>query len=81
MQLLQRMYYLGQGLPFNSTIVQREFTHIAYALLFSCRLDMSSDAIFFFCFTLKEYFMFDCFNSQVNNFDDMEREQLFYGHQ
>ena len=23
---------------------------------------------------------FDCFNSQVNNLDDMEREQLFYGH-
>ena len=30
---------LDQGLPFHSTIVQREFTHIAYALLFSRRSD------------------------------------------
>ena len=32
-------FILKQVLPFHSTIVQREFTHIAYALLFSCRLD------------------------------------------
>ena len=33
------VYYSIQGLPFHSTIVQREFTYIAYALLFSCRSD------------------------------------------
>ena len=46
----------------------------------------------FFIFTLKKYFLLrdpffniqsfkthlDCFNSQVNNLDDMEREQLFF---
>ena len=30
---------VNQGLSFQSTIVQREFTHIAYALLFSRRSD------------------------------------------
>ena len=30
---------LKQGLPLYSTIVQREFKHIAYALLFSRRSD------------------------------------------
>ena len=24
--------------------------------------------------------LLDCFNSEVNNLDDMEREQLFYRH-
>ena len=68
-----------QGLPFHSTVVQSEYTQIAYA-------------IFFFMLTLKNYCVkktfffkskviyvlkthFHCFNSQVNNSDDMEREQ------
>ena len=53
--------YLVQGLPFHSTIVQKEVTHIAYALLFSRRSDCESAQIggcyFFFMFTLKNYFM------------------------
>ena len=30
---------IKKGLPFPGTIVQREFTHIAYGLLFSRRSD------------------------------------------
>ena len=33
---------------------------------------------FKFLYVLKTHFY--CFNSQVNNLDDMEREQLFYKH-
>ena len=48
-----------QGLPFYSAIVLREFTYIAYALLFSHRLDCDKHTcyIIFFMFTLKKYFM------------------------
>ena len=60
---------LYQGLPFHSTIVQRVFKHIAYALLFSRLLDvarwirlrqahMSADTVIFFMYTLKKYFIF-----------------------
>ena len=51
---------------------------------------MLADAIIFLLFmlTLKKILFFlyvlkthlDCFNSQVNNLDDMEREPLFYRH-
>ena len=33
------MLHVNQGLPFHSTIVHREFIHIAYAFLFRRRLD------------------------------------------
>ena len=70
--------------------MQREFTRIAYALLFSHQSDCDTHTrqrmLYFFMFTLKKYFKFkvlyvlkthlDRFNSQVNNLDDMEREQL-----
>ena len=57
------MVYLVQGLPFHSTIVQREFTHIPYAFLFSCRSDFDKHTCwrmlynFFSMFTLEKYFM------------------------
>ena len=81
-----------QGLPFHSTIVQREFTYIAFALLFSRRSDrdkliVNTQKIFYvvnsflkskFLYVLKT--RFDCFNYQINNLDYMEREQIFYRH-
>ena len=52
----QTVIYLNQGLPFHSTIVQREFTHIAYALLFSRR----SDCIKHTCQQMLSYCFYDC---------------------
>ena len=45
--------YVNQGLPFHSTIVQREFTHIAYALLFRRLSDVFVDIKQFFFEKLK----------------------------
>ena len=94
-------FSLNQGLPFHSTIVQKEFTHsLCFFIKSSIRLRQVQmqrllEYFLFLMFTLKKYFMlkkyfflnfkvlyvlkthFEYFNSQVNNLDDMEREQIF----
>ena len=61
----KHIYTFSQGLPFLGTIVQREFTHIAYALLFNSRLSqahVSADAmIFFYVYTRKIFYGKKCF--------------------
>ena len=46
-----------QWLPYHSTIVQRESTHIGYALLFSRRSDWDKHTCRWMRFTFKKYFM------------------------
>ena len=46
-----------QRLPFHSTIVLRVFTHIAYALLFSCRSEYVIIYIFFYVYTQELFYV------------------------